>query len=187
MAQAFSSALDSAFMLDSDVDNLSQTIDQKWVTFNNSLNIDIARDSRGYHDLRIHSANLNPKGSSRCWSRTANWKSCRSASSRPRDASSPSLPGVATPRPNSAGDKASQLVSAQSDLFLRADWYSWPGLRCSGIWLCNSFPGRILQRAAAGAVWAAGEQLNSKHLQMLRSGRSKKGPSNPGVGTSELD
>ncbi|CAI7675625.1 hypothetical protein N7455_011209 [Penicillium solitum] len=29
MAQAFSSALDSAFMLDSDVDNLSQTIDQK--------------------------------------------------------------------------------------------------------------------------------------------------------------
>jgi hypothetical protein len=32
MAQAFSSALDSAFMLDSDVNNLSQTIDQKWVT-----------------------------------------------------------------------------------------------------------------------------------------------------------
>ncbi|KAJ5973068.1 uncharacterized protein N7479_002986 [Penicillium vulpinum] len=29
MAQAFSSALDSAFMLDSDVNNLSQTIDQK--------------------------------------------------------------------------------------------------------------------------------------------------------------
>ncbi|KAJ5554779.1 hypothetical protein N7535_007225 [Penicillium sp. DV-2018c] len=29
MAQAFSTALDSAFMLDSDVDNLSQTIDQK--------------------------------------------------------------------------------------------------------------------------------------------------------------
>ncbi|KAJ6014121.1 hypothetical protein N7540_008712 [Penicillium herquei] len=29
MAQAFSSALDSAFMLDSDVNHLSQTIDQK--------------------------------------------------------------------------------------------------------------------------------------------------------------
>jgi hypothetical protein len=29
MAQAFSSALDSAFMLDSDVNNLSQTVDQK--------------------------------------------------------------------------------------------------------------------------------------------------------------
>ncbi|KAJ5173558.1 uncharacterized protein N7500_001489 [Penicillium coprophilum] len=29
MAQAFSSALDSAFMLDSDVNDLSQTIDQK--------------------------------------------------------------------------------------------------------------------------------------------------------------
>ncbi|CAI7602744.1 unnamed protein product [Penicillium glandicola] len=29
MAQAFSTALDSAFMLDSEVDNLSQTIDQK--------------------------------------------------------------------------------------------------------------------------------------------------------------
>ncbi|KAL4893095.1 hypothetical protein BDV59DRAFT_178453 [Aspergillus ambiguus] len=29
MAQAFSSALDSAFALDSEVDNLSQTIDQK--------------------------------------------------------------------------------------------------------------------------------------------------------------
>lgn len=29
MAQAFSTALDSAFMLDSDVDNLSQTISQK--------------------------------------------------------------------------------------------------------------------------------------------------------------
>ncbi|KAJ5881478.1 uncharacterized protein N7529_000150 [Penicillium soppii] len=29
MAQAFSSALDSAFMLDSDIANLSQTVDQK--------------------------------------------------------------------------------------------------------------------------------------------------------------
>lgn len=34
MAQAFSSALDSAFSLDSDVDHLSQTIDQKYVQVN---------------------------------------------------------------------------------------------------------------------------------------------------------
>lgn len=32
MAQAFSTALDSAFMLDSDVSNLSLSIDQKYVT-----------------------------------------------------------------------------------------------------------------------------------------------------------
>lgn len=31
MAQAFSTALDSAFMLDSDVNNLSLSIDQKYV------------------------------------------------------------------------------------------------------------------------------------------------------------
>lgn len=36
MAQAFSSALDSAFSLDSDVDHLSQTIDQKYVGINKS-------------------------------------------------------------------------------------------------------------------------------------------------------
>lgn len=32
MAQAFSTALDNAFMLDSDVNNLSLSIDQKYVT-----------------------------------------------------------------------------------------------------------------------------------------------------------
>ena len=31
MAQAFSSVLDSAFSLDSDVDQLSQSVDQKYV------------------------------------------------------------------------------------------------------------------------------------------------------------
>jgi hypothetical protein len=32
MAQAFSTALDSAFSLDSEVDDLSNSIDQKWVS-----------------------------------------------------------------------------------------------------------------------------------------------------------
>lgn len=61
MAQAFSSALDSAFMLDSDVNQLSQTIDQKYVFGPNKPDLENSR-SKTTHTPR---ANAWPKENKR--------------------------------------------------------------------------------------------------------------------------